>query len=66
MPVIIYIRYFIISNEMHYECTNVLISRNVLKTRVLILTQTIFFWKANFKKPSILKVLSLDVLCSVN
>lgn len=42
MPVIIYIWYFIIRNEMHYECTNVLISRNILKTRVLILTQTIF------------------------
>lgn len=42
MPVIIYIQYFIIRDEMHYECTNVLISRNVLKTRVLILTQTIF------------------------
>lgn len=41
MPVIIYIRYFIIRDEMH-ECTNVLISRNILKTRVLILTQTIF------------------------
>lgn len=49
MPVIIYIRYFIISNEMHYECTNVLISRNVLKTRVLILTQTIFFGKQILK-----------------
>lgn len=65
MPVIIYIRYCIIRNEMHYECTNVLISRNILKTRVLILTQTIFL-ERNFKKPSILKVLSLDVLCSVN
>lgn len=42
MPVIIYIRYFIIRDEMHYECTNVLISRNIFKTRVLILTQTIF------------------------
>lgn len=41
MPVIIYIRYFIIRDEMHYECTNMLISINVLKTHVLILTQYI-------------------------
>lgn len=58
MPVIIYIRYFIIRNEMHYECTNVLISRNILKTRVLILTP-FFFWKANFKKTFNFKSLEL-------
>lgn len=58
MPVIIYIRYFIIRNEMHYECTNVLISRNILKTRVLILTQTIFL-ESNFLKTFNFKSLKL-------
>lgn len=58
MPVIIYIRYFIIRDEMHYECTNVLISRNILKTRVLILTQTIFL-ESKFLKTFNFKSLKL-------
>lgn len=69
MPVIIYIRYFIIRDEMHYECTNMLISINVLKTHVLILTQNIYiyiYWKPILNKHSIPKVRSFGVVCSVN
>lgn len=76
MPVIIYIRYFIIRDEMHYECTNMLISINVLKTHVLILTKKkkyiyisfiyIYIGKPILNKHSISKVQSFGVVCSVN